>query len=755
MDTLRTRTLSDMFARQFYNPSLRVLMHAVGLHGPHAALTKPYPYEQPKVLIDPRRRGILLRSSIHFLPICTTIVIAWLNLSKRFVGYNFKNFVKVWNVPDIPQIVGDDRYDAVKLASLLLVAKLYELLVVGSLSAIIFHQIRHEIVFGDGVPFGLLGGGLSFGQLSYLWTREYWAAASVRGKSWRLSFLVVFISLCTVLVSLIGAMSAVLIAPRFGRHPAGGTSFWVMGNETTLFPDVLEGQLPCLSEGLNPGANPFCPGYGYKIVLDTMGRYVKSLPTVESELGLGFDVAEKWDFITRRFSVPISKLASTEGTQVIGPHLALAQAGGDVAEVHFSSLMLNETAGATYRYRYGHDPTWKFTAKAPAVQVKCVPRRISNISQPVEFIWSEPSTPKDRAVTQGWIFSAAIERGYKLNRPFGLWLPPSGSSSIGVFINRGSTVNSTPAPDFLEGYACAIDAWWSTAEYTISRLAPIHVTCSHSPQHCFSRASPRISLLPSWMQSLSPTFSLRGKRTTALDELLGIFFVPTFGHCSPPDASDDTQCGVLLEVAFAAMVADGVSRSGVSAYNLNLLVDGFEKQFADRGAAFRLANSSDVPLEFIDSSFAGLTHPPATSFTADVAVQGYGYDCSSVTRRVALGFLFAYCLMVIGHVMYQLVCCGWSSEAWDSIPEMLALAVGSEGRDMALRDAGVGIAKLETLRKRVTVGARKGVVGLVFEGEADEMGTVATLGGKKAEGIISTQEVGNRMERVVRGERYS
>ena len=192
-----TRTTSGIIARQFYHPSLRIFMHAVGLHGPHAAVTKPPPFEQPKVLIDPRLHGVLLRSCIHLLPISTTIIIAWLNLTKRFVGYNFKSFVKLWPAANIHQIIRDSQQDGIKLASLLLAAKLYELLVVASLSAIIFHQIRQEIIFGDGVPFGILPSGLSFSQLSFLWTREYWAATNARGKSWRLSSLVVFIGLCS------------------------------------------------------------------------------------------------------------------------------------------------------------------------------------------------------------------------------------------------------------------------------------------------------------------------------------------------------------------------------------------------------------------------------------------------------------------------------------------------------------------------------------------------------------------------------
>ena len=47
-------------------------------------------------------------------------------------------------------------------------AKLYELLVIASLSAIILHHMRYEILFSEGVPLGIFGSALSFQQLSYL-----------------------------------------------------------------------------------------------------------------------------------------------------------------------------------------------------------------------------------------------------------------------------------------------------------------------------------------------------------------------------------------------------------------------------------------------------------------------------------------------------------------------------------------------------------------------------------------------------------
>ena len=61
---------------------------------------------------------------------------------------------------------GSQGFDTIMWA-LQFAAKLYELLV-ASLSAIILHHMRHEILFGEGVPLGIFGSALSFQQLSYI-----------------------------------------------------------------------------------------------------------------------------------------------------------------------------------------------------------------------------------------------------------------------------------------------------------------------------------------------------------------------------------------------------------------------------------------------------------------------------------------------------------------------------------------------------------------------------------------------------------
>jgi hypothetical protein len=62
-----------------------------------------------------------------------------------------------------PVSIGDD----IKLDLLQFIAKAHEILIVASLGIVVFNTIRHQLLFGGGVPLGLVGSGFSFSQLGF------------------------------------------------------------------------------------------------------------------------------------------------------------------------------------------------------------------------------------------------------------------------------------------------------------------------------------------------------------------------------------------------------------------------------------------------------------------------------------------------------------------------------------------------------------------------------------------------------------
>jgi hypothetical protein len=122
------------------------LLRAVGLG--IATITRGP--EEPKRLFTMSRKVALVRCGVHLLPSCVSLILITINLLSYFIGAELQAF---------------QNGDSIKMGILQICAKVQELLVVASLSTVIFHVLRSELVFGPGLPLGLLGAGFKFTSL--------------------------------------------------------------------------------------------------------------------------------------------------------------------------------------------------------------------------------------------------------------------------------------------------------------------------------------------------------------------------------------------------------------------------------------------------------------------------------------------------------------------------------------------------------------------------------------------------------------
>lgn len=126
----------------------RTLLRTIGLGiATFVGADRPEP---PKELISNKRRLAIARCAIHILPACVSIVLVVINLVGYFIG---------------SELQGLQGQDDIKLSVLQLAAKAQELLIVSSCGTIIFDLLRSELMFGNGLPLGLLVSGFNFSQL--------------------------------------------------------------------------------------------------------------------------------------------------------------------------------------------------------------------------------------------------------------------------------------------------------------------------------------------------------------------------------------------------------------------------------------------------------------------------------------------------------------------------------------------------------------------------------------------------------------
>ena len=173
--------------------------------------------EQTKIAIRKSRTTALLRALIHIIPVTVALWEVVLNWNTYFVGYNVYN-----------------------LAYYQFGAKLHEMAIQASLSAVIFSYVRYELVLGDGIPFGALFSGLQISQASYFWSMEFWGTVcsqNIPAKS-KLRLLSV-VAASIFLAAVTGPSSAILLVPRSNYWPAGSTDIWINITSSSLWPARL------------------------------------------------------------------------------------------------------------------------------------------------------------------------------------------------------------------------------------------------------------------------------------------------------------------------------------------------------------------------------------------------------------------------------------------------------------------------------------------------------------------------------------
>ena len=116
-------------------------------------------------------------------------------------------------------------------------AKVHEIAIEASLSAIVFSYIRYELMLGDGIPFGALFSGLQISQASYLWSMEYWGTFSSKNVSWKSKLRLLSVVTASIFLAAVsGPSSAILLVPKLDYWPAGSTNIWMNITSDSLWP---------------------------------------------------------------------------------------------------------------------------------------------------------------------------------------------------------------------------------------------------------------------------------------------------------------------------------------------------------------------------------------------------------------------------------------------------------------------------------------------------------------------------------------
>src|ERR1700761_7334603 len=157
-------------------------------------LCRPSPKKEPsKVVLEKPWKRFLDSCLLHSLPLAICIGLIWLDRRQYF-----------WFEGERP----------ITMNSLQFAAKVLELLILGSLSAMVLHHARRHLIGANGLPIGLLSASYRVTDVLLVTESAFWSSL-FRNGTWRLGLFILFIALFSVVV---GPSAAIAFLPTPGWY---------------------------------------------------------------------------------------------------------------------------------------------------------------------------------------------------------------------------------------------------------------------------------------------------------------------------------------------------------------------------------------------------------------------------------------------------------------------------------------------------------------------------------------------------------
>ncbi|KJX97936.1 hypothetical protein TI39_contig452g00016 [Zymoseptoria brevis] len=333
--------------------------------------------ETEKVAFSKSRRLVMVRSLLHLLPVAIAVILIYFNIWQYYVG---------------GELAGPTGQDSQKLGALQFAGKLHELMMLATISAIVFSYIRAQLTFGEGVSIGTLLAGHQFSTISNLWSMEFWCAvysAKVQKKGGRRQkwWLIVVITVATLLGVSVGPSSNNLMRPRLDWWKAGGTEFWLDATQAALFP------LNYSTDGIPASCSQFdndtaCP-YGdfdslinQRIAFWPKMTWLGSMP--EKALSKGqMSLREVMNYYRSPRLSPGALISGHYETSVRAPKAGIADALTELIRL-WALAAANRDHGKRFRYRV--DASFEAEALLPEVQAYCLLHNETGATPDKEFM---------------------------------------------------------------------------------------------------------------------------------------------------------------------------------------------------------------------------------------------------------------------------------------------------------------------------------------------------------------------------------
>ena len=446
--------------------------------------------------------------------------------------------------------------------------------------------------------------------------------------------------------------------------------------------------------------------------------------------GSRFSSESQYQYATERLSSVVST------SPVVLPRCSLAQnVSTGIAQIKFP---VKTWADAIFSNPYHPSAEWDDDGKAYNVTIQTY-----NIPQNVRYQWIDLPVNQFGPVSGGFL----------------LYLPRAESNTTQAVV--GCSISASWYSGHMASDSSTNEAAWSITE-SRKQWARIRTDLNASGTEA-SKYRRLISLHDGWFRSLTPTTPCVSHRNqsqslTILECIFSDVGLPTVfndmrtkpqpvwnGKSCNYQMLNDTDTDVnlwnrldcgnggkhqLLEMILASSIANGLSRYG-SRYAFDQASIGNSPSNPTQWSLKSLPKASDYYSSLLRNKPQNdAILPPPPSATSDhinlrmkMQVVGYAWYVSGFSEYLAIAVIVIYVFVALAHTVW-VVSTGVTSSSWDTVTELLALALQSPVTD-TLRGSSAGIERLGTYRRMAKLRVRdeagdSKVVLLVDEEESDE-----------------------------------
>lgn len=725
--------------------------------------------EPPKIVISESWKSACWCFVVHLIPITTSSTILVVNIRGKFIGVDISDLLKS---------------DTINLMLLQLAAKAQEILIVASLGLIVLQAVRHELLFGDGIPLGLIGSGLSFSNFEFFFKKEFYGALkyiTYQGNKLRKLGFIALLIVCGITSVLAGPATAVLLVPKTQQYPAGGTEFFLNGSAEQFWPsdvsvDFSEIQQYC-SIG-NSTSFGICPAGGFFSIFERWNAMNYTNFIDQSIASYAADLSGSrfyWPIHSPESQIPslytIGDPRSDDSD--LQPYTWLVQAHAASATVlqHLASDWWQAVSLEWHINPLKIDDR-NIKASVPSVisALRCAnAQNISASEKIIQFptIQGRWTWSPNANFTVNSLESSAVSH----LRFQWVHLPDEfGTASIGAVFETpwlsdnksrvvvGCTAQTGWVPTDLFTDSYSFWSGWYPYGIQFGGRTPAYTEVTGGEQLLATNG--RVALSDAWLDLLTPpapvlfvkTQNVQLSTIESILENVGLADIsePWNGSTLTEDwvNSDLTNNGGktrFLEAIIGNVLADGLSRYGShrvfnttgpsSEWPLAMYDPrpDFDNRILKGKTAFESPNVPSVNLTTIDSR---------------MHISGYSYQIT-LAGYLSMVVLLTHMVMSSFHIAWVLLHNRRTSSSWRSIAELVALAQNSQPALNALKNTGAGInststsARVAKVRVRPQLG-NPGVdhIELVFEDFASSMSTSVTHGATTSSGAGASSSEG-------------